>query len=145
MRVLTALLAGCGLLAFAALAPAQGHSEKKKTNVQVHSKASVKAKTRIKPWRDDMWWQTEHALMKRDLRLTPNQGQRISAINNAASDRIHAAQNSGLRGTALSRRIRLIRADARAQIEKVLSSDQRRSWDWPDWERRWDARWTRPR
>src|SRR5688572_6309240 len=70
MRVLTALLAGCGLLAFAAYAPAQS-SGKKKTNVQVHSKASVKAKTRIKTWRNDPWWATEHALMNRDQRLTP--------------------------------------------------------------------------
>jgi hypothetical protein len=156
MKAIHVFASACAILACAVALGIQGNSghgsHKKPSAVnsgkhkgQLRKSNSTSGKGHLsrdgKHMRHNEWCDDEDKRFRRELKLTSSQGRRISAINRQARDRILAAQRSGLRGQALARKISQIRADARRQIERVLTSRQRKAWDWIAWERRWDAHW----
>jgi hypothetical protein len=163
MKTFRSMLVASLCIAFAASGLGQSHAGGHKSQTKTQTKTQVKKQVRstqkaakVQPKRqvkvmprpvtsDAKWWKSEDDRISRDLRLSPRQGNVISDINRKSAILIHEAQKSGLRGQALSRRIAQIRTSAKVQIQRALTADQRRRWDWRAWESRWDAQWIRVR
>lgn len=145
MKHLFVSLIACFALATAGAAQGHGSSQygsKPKPPSIQKAKPKPQLRSNARTWRDDdKWWNDQYSWMNGRLSFDANQGRKISAINKEARDQIRAAHQRGLRGEALSRRIQQIRAEARRKIDAVMNANQRRNWNWKEWERRWDDRW----